>query len=140
MPYIGKSMSANAKRAHDQGLMPISSFGRKQLDQCGFKYSVAFFRWLCKKKYIKSNGLHHTGAAPRMTKFYSPGTIGSFARQANLPALYAMYRGKMSADEVLESLGVRYYSVECAAGILGMKQVGTVVCDVVYYDGFFISQ
>ncbi|MCC8067290.1 MAG: hypothetical protein LIO94_09355 [Clostridiales bacterium] len=75
-----------------------------------------------------------------MTKFYSPGTIGSFARQANLPALYAMYRGKMSADEVLESLGVRYYSVECAAGILGMKQVGTVVCDVVYYDGFFISQ
>ncbi|MCD8327031.1 MAG: hypothetical protein LUC90_10240 [Lachnospiraceae bacterium] len=43
----------------------------------------------------------------------------------------------MSADEVFESLGVRYYRIECAAAIMGMKQIGTVVCDVVYYDGIF---
>ncbi len=89
------------------------------------------------ENYIKSNGLHHTSAAPMMTKFYSPGTIGSVAGQANLPALYAMYRGKMRADEVFECLGVRYHRVECAAGILGMKQIGTVDCDVIYYNEIF---
>ncbi|MCD8235212.1 MAG: hypothetical protein LUD00_00865 [Prevotellaceae bacterium] len=130
-------MSTNAKRSHDKGLMPLSSFGRKELDQSGFPYSVAFFRWLCRNEYIMPKGFHHTGAAKTITKFYSPGAIGSFAGQANIPVLYAMYKGKMTLDEAFETIGVRYYKIECAKSVLGIKETGSMVCDALYYEGIY---
>ncbi|MCD7758985.1 MAG: hypothetical protein LUH52_04540 [Bacteroides uniformis] len=130
-------MSTNAKRSHDKGLMPISSFGRKELDQSGFPYSVAFFQWLCRNEYIMPKGYHHTGAAKTITKFYSPGAIGSFAGQANIPVFYAMYKGKLTSDEAFETIGVRYYKIECAKSVLGIKETGSMVCDALYYEGIY---
>ncbi|MCD7865281.1 MAG: hypothetical protein LUG54_04565 [Clostridiales bacterium] len=137
VPYIGNRMSVNAKLAHDRGLLPVSSIGRKELDQCGFSYSVGFFRWLCKKRYIFPREFHHTGASKRMTGFYSPDNIKNFSERANLPLLYELYRNKRTFCEAVEALDLRYYRMECIRSVLGLAGVGSVIIYVVYYRGMF---
>ncbi len=141
MPYIGRSMSVNAKSAHNRGLLPISAIKRKELDSFGFNYSVSFFKWLCKKHYILPREYHHTSAAKRITPFYSPDNIKFFAERANLVLLYRIYRGKITKEEAVESLGLKYYKIECVKSIIGIIGKGSVVCCVVYYKGgYFLTK
>lgn len=137
MPYIGRSMSVNAKSAHDRGLLPVSAIGRTELDKCGFSYAVAFFRWLCKKRYIFPREFHHTGASKRITGFYSPENIKKFSMQANLPLLYEIYKNKQTFREAIESLNLRYYKMECTRNVLGVGGYGSVIIYVIYYKGVY---
>lgn len=89
--YIDRKMSKNALSAHERGEFPISKVNARLLSENGFDYSVEFFKWLCKKGYVKPLGFHHTGAAARMTKFYSLSTVRFVVEKYNLDILYKMY-------------------------------------------------
>lgn len=111
MAYIGKSMSENAFKAHQEGLFVKSEVTAKFLKNYDFKYSVSFFKWLLDKKYIKPAGYHHTSVGRNMTRFFSPKVIDFTNNNFNLDILYKLYLAKTTKEEIKEMLGIKYVRV-----------------------------
>lgn len=121
MAYIGKRMSENAYKAHNDGLLVKSQIDSKLLKTFGFKYSVGFFRWLCDKKYLKPVAFHHTSASCRLTPFYSPKAISFMQNYCNLNILYELYLNKATREEIKKKLNIKYSKIYVSADILGIK-------------------
>lgn len=121
MAYIGKSMSENAYKAHQEGLVVKSQVNSKMLKSCGFEYSVGFFKWLCDKKYIKPVAYHHTSAFCKLTPFYSHKVINFMQKNCNLDILYNLYLNRTTREEIKTQLGIEYARVYVSADILGIK-------------------
>lgn len=139
--YIGNRMSKNAYKAHQDGQFPLSKIDAKLLRKCRFKHSVAFFRWLCKKGYIKPIGYHHTGVAYTMTRFYDSTTITYVADKYNLALLYDMYMGRINRSDAKKMLGVTFVKAKIPASLLNIKSTINITVDAVSYQGYyFISK
>lgn len=139
--YVGNRMSKNAYLAHQKGEFPLSSINAKLLRNYKFNYSVAFFRWLCKKGYIRPASFHHTGAAPRMTRFYSVKTVAYVVDKYNLPLLYDMYRGRINRADVKKILGIRFVKIKLPTTLFNVKSTSVITIDVVLYQNiYFISK
>lgn len=108
MPYIGRSMSENALKAHQDGLFVKSEVSAQFLKRYDFKYSVKYFKWLIDKKYIKPVEFHHTSACHKMTRFYSPKVINFINNNFNLDILYKLYLKKTTKEEVIKMLNIKY--------------------------------
>lgn len=108
MAYIGKSMSENALKAHEEGLFVKSGVTAKFLKKHNFKYSVNFFKWLVDKKYIKPVAFHHTSVGCNMTKFYSPKVITFMNDNFNLDILYRLYLKKTTKEDIKRMLNIKY--------------------------------
>lgn len=108
MAYIGKRMSENAFKAHQEGLFVKSEVTSKFLKDYDFKYSVAFFKWLLDKKYIKPAAYHHTSAGCNMTRFYSPKIITFMNDHFNLDILYKLYLKKITKEDIKKMLNIKY--------------------------------
>lgn len=104
MAYIGKSMSENAFKAHQEGLFVKSEVTAQFLKKYNFKYSVNFFKWLINKKYIKPVGYHHTSVGHNMTRFYSPKVINFMNYYFNLDILYNLYLKKTTKEEIIKQI------------------------------------
>lgn len=111
MAYIGKIMSENAFKAHQEGLFVKSEVTAKFLKNYDFKYSVGFFKWLIDKKYIKPVGYHHTSVGRNMTCFYSPKIVSFMNDSFNLDTLYKLYLAKTTKEEIKEMLGIKYVRI-----------------------------
>jgi len=139
--YIGNKMSKNAHKAHQDGQFPISNINAKLLRGYKFNYSVAFFKWLCKKGYVKAISNHHTGAASVITRFYSATTITYIVDKCNLPLLYDMYRGKANKDDAKKHLGIKFVKIKIPMSLLNIKSFAAITIDAVFYkEYFFISK
>ena len=138
--YIGKRMSKNAYRAHKNGEFPISSIDAKLLRAYKFNYSVAFFKWICKKGYIRPVSFHHTGAASKMTRFYSAKTIKYVAAKYNLLLLYDMYRGRINKSDAKRILGIKYVKISITESILSKSTADLTIDAVLYQNIYFISK
>lgn len=139
--YVGNRMSKNAYRAHQRGEFPLSSINAKLLRTYNFDYSVAFFKWMCKRGYIRPTSFHHTGAACQMTRFYSANTISNIVDKYNLPLLYDMYRGRINRDDVKKMLGIRFVKIRLPASILKIKRKSLITIDVILYQNiYFVSK
>lgn len=138
--YIGRRMSKNALKAHQKNQFTISQVNHDLLRTNGFEYSVQFFKWLCRKGYIRPVAYHHTGAAPRMTNFYSPETIIYVAEKYNLSMLYKLYLGRMSKMDLYGLLGIQYVRIRVSGTLLN-EDAQMVEVDVVRYKNYyFISK
>lgn len=139
--YFGNRMSKNAYLAHQKGEFPLSIVNAKLLRKYKFNYSVAFFRWLCKKGYIKPASFHHTGVAPRMTRFYSVKTVEYVVDKYNLTLLYDMYRGRINRADVKKILGIRFVKIKLPTSLLNLKSASVITIDAVLYQNiYFISK
>ena len=132
--YIEKRMSKNAYAAHKRGEFTLSKVNARLLRENGFNYSVKFFKWLCKKGYVKPLGFHHTGVAANMTRFYSLSTVGLIVEKYNLDTLYEMYLKKISISEMARMIGIKYAKVRTSARVLGMKSSAVIELDVILYN------
>lgn len=121
MAYIKRSMSENANKAHEEGLVVKSQINAKTLKDYGFEYSVGFFRWLCDKKYIKPVAFHHTSAFYKLTPFYSLKVVSFMQRNCNLDILYKLYLNKITKEEIKRRLGIRYTKAIVSADLLNIK-------------------
>lgn len=121
MAYIGRSMSENAYKAHREGLVVKSQVNSKILKSHGFKYSVNFFKWLCKNGYIKPVAYHHTSAFYKSTPFYSLKVIGFMQKHCNLDILYKLYLNKTNKVEIKKELKIKYAKVLVSGDLLNLK-------------------
>lgn len=133
--YIEKRMSKNAYAAHIRGEFPLSKVNTKLLRENGFNYSVEFFKWLCKKGYVKPLGFHHTGAAMNMTRFYSLSTVEFIVEKYNLDTLHEMYLKKISISEMARMIGIKYAKVQTSTRVIGIKSSAVIEIDVILHNG-----
>lgn len=139
--YIGNLMSKNALHAYKMGQFTMASITEERLEKCGFCYPLEFFKWLCKKGYVKPVGFHHVGTECKMERFYSEKTISYVAAKYNLPLLYELYSGRMNRKDVRAALGIRYARIKVPSYFLGMKSSVVLTLDVIKYrDMFYISK
>lgn len=132
--YIGRSMSINAKKAREKGLLPASYWTSDVLKQHGFNYPVSFFRWLCKRQYITAKEYHHTGCAFKCTGYYQESTISYVVQRYDLDLLYEIYTGKIDKNEAKKKKKITYVKVKTTDRILGLKGLNTVTLNCVRYS------
>lgn len=128
MPYLGKSMSVNAAIAHKKGLLPISSITATILKENKFTYPKVFFRWLCKQGYIRPAEFHHASVSKQMVRYYDPKYIGFIAKIFDLENLYALYRGKLTKEEILIKRNVEYVKVLTSGSRMGIGRSVSLYC------------
>lgn len=139
--YYGNKMSKNALHAHKMNQFPLSALTTEMLKEANFTYSLSFFKWLCKKGYIKPIAVHHTGVSAQTTCFYSPRTLSFVAMKYRLPLLYDIYLNKVDKKTALSSLGITYCKIKTLSSLLGIKPSAMVMLDVIRYkDYYFISK
>ncbi|WP_312649275.1 hypothetical protein [Aminipila sp.] len=136
MPYLGKSMSVNAAIAHSKGLLPLSSITKEMLLKNGFTYPKVFFNWLCQKGYIKPSEFHHASVSCRMVRYYDPKRIRFVVQVFDLDSLYALYRRKITKEELLHSKNVEFVKVITSGSRLGVKQDLILFC--IKVDGYMM--
>ena len=137
--YVGKSMSVNAKCAYAKGLKPISRFTVQDLKQHGFPYSLAFFKWLVHRNYIRPTEVHHTSAVYNKTSFYNGKAVAYALRYFNLDLLYDIYIGKITMEDAAKKRGITYVKVKISGALLGSRKetlaINGILCDaVVFYS------
>lgn len=133
--YIGRSMSRNAEDAYRRGLKPISKFSAAELKENGFRYSLAFFKWLT-QQYINCEETHHTTASKRMTKFYGKQTIRKLVNSYDLELLYRLYRYGLSQADGFRMKGLQYVRIQALDSLIGGTSGCTVRVDCIQYDAF----
>ncbi len=138
--YIGRSISANAQKAYEHGLKPISRFTTADLKACGFDYSLEFFKWLVKNWGIKPEEIHHTSAACRRTYFYGEATVRHLVRWCNLELLYQIYRKEITIPQAMNIRKIQFAKVQIADSLIGGRfgkpiDMDCIICDrLVYYS------
>jgi len=138
--YIGRSMSVNAKDAHQRGLKPKSNISIQELKDYGFNYSLEFFKWLIDKNCVKFSERHHTSAANNYTKFYGKEIIKNLISNYNLDLLYDMYLKKILMPEAKKIRGIKYAEVEMLSSLLGGSnskpiKIFCILCDgILFYS------
>lgn len=128
MPYLGKSMSVNASIAHKKGLLPISSITTAILKENNFTYPKVFFRWLCKQGYIRPAEFHHASVSKQMVRYYDPKYIEFIAKIYDLENLYALYRGKITKEEILIKRNIEYVKVLTSGSRIGIGRSIPLYC------------
>jgi len=68
--YDGYSMSSNARDAYADGKLPLSKFKAADLKAAGWTDTLAFARWLARKKHWRPSEWHHTSKEFNATDFY----------------------------------------------------------------------
>lgn len=141
MAYINKSMSINAQNAYKKGLFTLSRLNYEFLKTYNFKYSVSFFKWLCKNKIIKPSESHHTSAFYNITKFYSPKCFSYANKYLNLAKLYSIYLSKESIENFKKNVVVEYAKIKILPSLLGLKSGTLISMDCIKYQRkIFISE
>jgi hypothetical protein len=95
-------MSLNAALAHKKGLLPITSITSAILKENKFTYPKVFFQWLCKQGYIRPAEFHHASVSKQMVRYYDPKYIMFIAKIYDLENLYALYRRKLTKEDLLK--------------------------------------
>ena len=141
MSYINKSMSINAQKAYNKGLFTLSRLNSELLKTYNFKYSVSFFKWLCKNQIIKPSESHHTSAFYNLTKFYSPKCFFYANKYLNLEKLYGIYLSKEPIENFKKNIVVEYTKIKILPSLLGLKSGGLINLDCIKYQRrIFISE
>lgn len=72
-----RGMSRNAVDAYRRNLKPISRFTAQDLRDADVHISLAFAKWLAKKKYWKHVERHHSSKFYNKIRFYDPDDLRS---------------------------------------------------------------
>ncbi len=72
-----RGMSNNAVDAYRRNLKPISRFTAQDLRDADVHISLAFAKWLAKRKHWKPVERHHSSKLYNMVRFYDPDTLRS---------------------------------------------------------------
>ena len=68
--YCGYSMSNNAVRAYEEGLLPLSKITVYSLKKAGINLKLKEFKILANKEVIKTREWHHTSSQYNKTHFW----------------------------------------------------------------------
>ena len=128
-------MSENAKKAYEKGFFTLSQLKKEILLKYGFRYSIRFFKWLCKNDYLKPSETHHTSFSFKVTKFYSPKAIYYANMGLNLKNLYSLYLRKETIESLSKKMNIEYARVVVGSSFVGIKTAAPVVFDCVKYKG-----
>ena len=132
--YIGNSRSVNAQDAVDRGLFVLSSIRAPFLKARGFRYSVSFFKWLCKRGYIAPSELHHATPQCKLTRYYSARAVTYANTCLNLPILYRIYLGLETTESAKENLNVIRANIPIARSDLGLGFGEPIIKSAIIYE------
>lgn len=106
----------------------ISSITTTILRENKFSYPKIFFQWLCKQGYIRPSEFHHASVSKQMIRYYDPKYIEFISKIYDLENLYALYRGKITKEELLKKRKVEYVKVLTSGARMGINRNIPLYC------------